>query len=255
MPLVVLGVVFANQYIIGVLICIASIICMYEYFKVIKKISQPIEWLGYLSNIYIILAAFLQKADFFMIVFYSIPFIVLLLFLQIILSDMQITFKDMAYTLTTIFYIPFFLVFLELIRCMNNGKFLVGYTLIIAWSTDIFAYLVGRHFGKHKFSKVSPKKSVEGCVAGVIGAAITTFIYSFVMQYFIEINYSYEFFIIVGLILSIISQIGDFSASSIKRYVDEKDYGNLLPGHGGMLDRIDSLLFVAPFAYMIFSIF
>ena len=79
-------------------------------------------------------------------------------------------------------------------------------------------------------------------------------LYTFILNRYFQFNYSYMYVIIVGIVLSLIGQIGDFSASCIKRYVDIKDYSNLLPGHGGMLDRIDSVLFLAPFAYLLFTI-
>lgn len=77
-------------------------------------------------------------------------------------------------------------------------------------------------------------------------------LYTFILNRYFQFNYSYMYVMIVGIVLSLIGQIGDFSASCIKRYVDIKDYSNLLPGHGGMLDRIDSVLFLAPFAYLLF---
>ena len=185
---------------------------------------------------------------------FSIRFIMLLLFLQVILTEMKTTFKDVAYTLLGILYIPFFLMFLELIRCMEHGKTLLALCFVIAWATDIFAYLVGRFFGKHTFSKISPKKTIEGSVAGIIASIIISLIYLFIANKFWGIEYSYLSISIISIVLSIISQIGDFVASTIKRFVDIKDYGNLLPGHGGMLDRIDSLIFLTPFAYIIFSV-
>ena len=168
LPAVVLVFLFGNEYIIGGVVLIASIICMYEYFGVIKKVSKPIEWIGYLSNIFIVFATFFKTDSLMKIIVFSIPFIVMLLFLQVILSNMKTTFKDVAYTLLGIIYIPFFLMFLELIRCMDHGKILIGYTFVISWSTDIFAYLIGRKCGKHKLSKISTKKAVEGSIAVVI---------------------------------------------------------------------------------------
>ena len=255
LPIVILAFTFGNQYLIGMIIFIASIICMYEYFNVVKKVSKPIEWIGYLSNILIIGASFLSTSSFVSIIVYSIPFLMLILFLHIILTDMKYSFKDVAYTLVGIFYIPFFLMFLEMLRCMENGKILIGYIFVIAWSTDIFAYLIGKKWGKHKFSKVSPKKSIEGVIAGTIGSIIMAILYTLIIKNTLQIEYSYLSIGIISLILSLISQVGDFTASSIKRFADVKDYGNLLPGHGGMLDRIDSLLFSAPFAYLLFLFF
>lgn len=252
LPLVAMVFLFGNQYVIGSVILVVSIISMYEYFTAIKKVSKPIQWVGYLSNISIIGAMFLSWEQLLPILVFSVPIILLLLFLQVIVTDMKTTFKDVVYTLGGILYIPFFYLFLVLLRCMENGKVLIAYTFVISWSTDIFAYLIGRNFGKHKFSKISPKKSIEGCVAGIIGAVIMSLIYIYIANQFWGTNYNYQFIASISFVLSMISQIGDFVASTIKRFVDVKDYGNLLPGHGGMLDRMDSLLFIAPFMYLIF---
>ena len=142
------------------------------------------------------------------------------------------------------------IMFLSLIDGMNNGKILLGYVFMASWGTDVFAYCIGKRFGKHKFSEVSPKKSIEGCIAGIVGAVIIALIYTYAINSIKGFEYSYIYITIFTIILSIIGQIGDFAASSIKRYVDVKDYSNLIPGHGGMLDRIDSLMFLAPFAYV-----
>ena len=164
---------------------------------------------------------------------------------------MKITFKDVAYTLVGIMYVPFFFMFLELIRKIENGKILFAYTFVVSWSTDIFAYLIGKHFGKHKFSKISPKKSIEGCVAGAIGAVSISVIYMVISNKFWGTEFSYGMIALISLGLSLLSQVGDFVASSVKRFVDVKDYGNLLPGHGGMLDRLDSLIFIS-LTYILF---
>ena len=135
---------------------------------------------------------------------------------------------------------------------LENGKILIGYIFVVAWATDIFAYLIGKKFGKHKFSKVSPKKSIEGCIAGILGAVVVATLYTIIINKSFGVNYSCLILSLSAVIFSIISQVGDFTASSIKRFADVKDYGNLLPGHGGMLDRIDSLIFIAPFVYLMF---
>lgn len=254
-PAVILLVAFANQYIIGIGMLIISLLCMFEYFSVIKKIAKPIEWIGYLANLIVILPAIFREEIIFKIIILSIPVIILLLFLQTIVTDMKYTFKDVTYTFMGIMYIPFFLMFIECIRCMENGKILIGYILTISWATDIFAYLIGRNFGKIYFSKISPKKTIEGLIAGIIGAILCSLIYTFIARMFWQIDYSYIYVLIIAGMLSIICQIGDLVASTIKRLVNTKDYGNLLPGHGGMLDRIDSMLFLTPFVYIIFLLF
>lgn len=244
-----------NNFIIGILLTLIALTAMDEYLKAISKVCKPIKWIGYLSCIIVAIINFIPEQYLSSILMYSIPSILLILFAQVIATDMNTTFKDMAYTFLGICYIPVFIMFLTLIDGMDNGKILLGYILMASWGTDIFAYSIGCKFGKHKFSKVSPKKSIEGCIAGTLGATLIMIIYTLILNNCFSFEYSYFTIVISGIVLSLIGQIGDFSASCIKRYVDIKDYSNLLPGHGGMLDRIDSVLFIAPFAYMLFSIF
>ena len=180
-----------------------------------------------------------------------VPTSIVLLFINVIATSMKIEPKDIFATFFGICYVIGFLVFLPLLYSMPNGKFLIWYILIAAWGTDTFAYAVGMRFGKHKLTKISPKKSVEGSIGGTIGAVVLALIYTVIVQRYVDLNLSYAFIAIATLALSILSQLGDLSASSIKREMDIKDYGNLIPGHGGMLDRIDSIIFVAPFAYFL----
>ena len=238
----------------GLLFTLIAIVGMHEYLGAISKVCKPVKWVAYLSCAVVSIPSFISNQELPKILMYSIPFVLLILFSQVIATDMKTTFKDMAYTLLGICYIPTFLMFLTMIDKMQNGKILLGYIFIASWGTDIFAYCIGKRFGKHKFSKVSPKKSIEGCIAGTIGAVLIMVLYAVILNRYFQFNYSYMYVIIVGIVLSLIGQIGDFSASCIKRYVDIKDYSNLLPGHGGMLDRIDSVLFLAPFAYLLFTI-
>ena len=243
-----------NKYVIGLLLAIIALIAMHEYLKAISKVCTPIKWVAYLSCLSVAAVNFIPEQNMLKAIMMFLPSIMLILFANVIATDMKISFKDMSYTLLGICYIPVFISFLTLIDAMQNGKVLIGYILISAWGTDVFAYLIGKKFGKHKFSKVSPKKSIEGCIAGTIGAVLIMVLYAVILNRYFQFNYSYMYVIIVGIVLSLIGQIGDFSASCIKRYVDIKDYSNLLPGHGGMLDRIDSVLFLAPFAYLLFTI-
>ena len=242
-----------NSIVTGILFTIIAITAMHEYLNAISKVCKPIRWISYLSCIIVAIINYIPKENLMYVLMYSIPTIILVLFAHVIASDMKISFKDMAYTVLGICYIPVFLMFLSLIDGMNNGKILLGYVFIASWGTDVFAYCVGKRFGKHKFSKVSPKKSIEGCIGGTLGAIILMLIYTAVLNNCFAFEYPYYIVTIFGLVMSLIGQLGDFSASCIKRYVDIKDYSNLLPGHGGMLDRIDSVLFIVPFAYMLFT--
>ena len=243
-----------NNIITGLMFTLIAIVAMHEYLGAISKVCKPIKWISYLSCALVLLPSFISSQQLTGSLIYAIPIILLTLFANVIATDMKTSFKDMVYTLLGICYVPTFIMFLTMIDKMQNGKILLGYIFIASWGTDVFAYCIGKRFGKHKFSKVSPKKSIEGCIAGTIGATVLALIYTFVLNNNFSFEYSYFVVGISGIVLSLIGQIGDFSASCIKRYVDIKDYSNLLPGHGGMLDRIDSVLFIAPFAYMLFTL-
>jgi phosphatidate cytidylyltransferase len=257
-PLVVIILTFGNKYVVDIFLSAIALLAMQEYSNAVQKECNPVRWLGYVSCIFIglihIVPEHIPSEMVKNILLLLIPILLLISFTQIIITNMKTNFKDIAYTIFGILYIVTCISFIALIRGGDNGRILVWYSIIAAWGTDTFAYLIGKKFGKHKFSKVSPKKSIEGCIAGIIGAIITVVLYTIAINSIYGFGYSYVYIIIVTAILSIIGQIGDFAASSIKRYVDVKDYSNLIPGHGGMLDRIDSLMFLAPFAYIFFQL-
>lgn len=253
-PLVVVIFLIGNKYIVDIALAIIAILAIDEYFNAISKVAKPVKWLGYLSCLSIAFIHIIPVQSLSMVVTLSVPTVLLILFAQVIGTEMKTNFKDIAYTFLGIFYVIFFMIFIALIDGMENGKILIWYAMFAAWGTDVFAYFTGKLIGKHKFSKVSPKKSIEGCIGGTMGAILMMLAYTWIANTLWGMNYSYIYIAGIGLVLSLIGQIGDFAASSIKRYVDIKDYSNLIPGHGGMLDRIDSLIFLAPFAYALFTI-
>ena len=167
---------------------------------------------------------------------------------------METNYADIAISGFGIVYIIGFVLFIPLIYALNDGKFLIWYLAIAAWGTDTFAYSVGMRFGKHKLTPISPKKTIEGSIGGVIGAVIISLIYTYIINRTGSMEISYLSIAAIAIVLSILSQIGDLAASSIKRYTGIKDFGELIPGHGGMLDRIDSILFIAPFAYFLLNL-
>jgi len=254
-PLVVIILTFGNKYVVDICLAFIAMLGMQEYFNAVSKDSKPVRWLGYLACAFIalihIIPIYLPISQVLLMV---IPTTLLLLFSQVVFTNMKTTFKDIAYTLFGMAYVIGCITFIALLRGLDNGVILVWYAIIAAWGTDTFAYFIGKKFGKHKLSPISPKKSVEGAIGGAVSAAIIAILFTLAINNIFDIKISYLFVGIATIILSAIGQIGDFAASSIKRYVDVKDYSNLIPGHGGMLDRIDSLMFLAPFAYILFSI-
>lgn len=120
------------------------------------------------------------------------------------------------------------------------------------WCNDTFAYICGKLFGKHKlYEKISPKKTIEGFIGGLIFTQIAAFI---MFKYLDVQNTSLLFWMCIGLGISIIGTIGDLVESKYKRQANIKDSGSIMPGHGGILDRLDSILFAAPFLFLIYKI-
>ncbi len=253
-PIVALILILGNIYVIDVFFAIVALITIHEYFNSFKGKYKPVKWIGYLSCILIAFLHIIPKEYLLYTISLFITVIIAVLFIQVVLSDMKTSVIDIMITFFGICYIVFFLSFIALLHGIENGKYLIWFILIAAWGTDTFAYCVGSRCGKHKFSKISPKKSIEGCIGGTIGAVIITLIYTFAINKLVGLEISYIYIALIGFILSILSQIGDLSASSIKRAMEIKDFGNLIPGHGGMFDRIDSIIFIAPFAYFLLTL-
>lgn len=250
-PLVVIILVFGNKYIVDIVFAIIAAMSLHEYFNAFKEKAKPVIWMGYVAAALIALIHVIPVKHAITIVSVLIPSSITLLFLQSILSNMKTTISDIAITFFGICYIPLFLMFIPLLNGMESGKFLIWYIITSAWGTDVFAYIVGKACGKHKFSQISPNKTIEGCIGGIMGSIIFGILFTWIFNTFFSMSFSYLLVTGIVIVLSIVGQIGDFAASSIKRYVGIKDFSNLIPGHGGMLDRIDSIIFIAPFAYML----
>ena len=251
-PIVAILMVFGNTYLIDLVVSIVAIMCLHEFYKAFRCKAKPIEWVGYIAAGSIALIHLIPSELILPIVAAIIPVSILVLFTRVILSDLKLTIIDIAITFFGICYIVLFLMFAPIIReNIPNGRILIWFVLLSAWGTDVFAYVVGKNFGKHKFTAVSPKKTIEGCLGGIVGATLLILVYTAVCNnvWGLDINYLYAG--VIAVLLSCISQIGDLSASTIKRFCDIKDYSNLIPGHGGMLDRIDSVIFTLPFAYFL----
>ncbi len=254
-PIFALILIFGNKYLVDVFISIVAIMSLHEFYKAFKEKAKPIQWTGYVTAGLISLIHLIPSEYVLPVITLLILMNILVLFVQSIVTNMKRNVNDIAISLFGICYIVFFLMFAPLIRdSLENGKILIWYVFFSAWGTDIFAYFIGRRFGKHKFTTISPKKSIEGCVAGIFGAIIMNLVYTAICNSILGTNFNYIYIFGISIFLSVISQIGDLAASSVKRYCDIKDYSNLIPGHGGLLDRIDSVIFILPFAYFLLSI-
>lgn len=171
---------------------------------------------------------------------------VMLLLIYTVLVKNKITFDIVGFIVASAFYVG--VGFHYFIETREVGIAYIVLALVIVWSTDSGAYFIGRKFGKHKlWPEISPKKTIEGFVGGIVIAVIATIIF----QYITQLDVNYALLLLVAVFASVIGQLGDLVESAIKRHYGVKDSGKILPGHGGILDRFDSLLFVLPLLHFI----
>ncbi len=231
-----------------------SFIGMMELYRIMKINKALPGILGYLAGaVYYALLYFKQQEH---LVMFFILFLLLLMVLYVLQFPKYNT-EQIAIAFLGLFYVAVMLSYIYQVRILKDGAWIIWLAFIGAWGSDTCAYCVGMLIGKHKVTpKLSPKKSLEGCIGGVLGAALIGFIYATAIRgYLTEINNLPWIFAIIGAASSVISQIGDLAASAIKRNHDIKDYGNLIPGHGGILDRFDSIIFTAPIVYYLTVLF
>ena len=229
-------------------VLVISLVGMTELYKILKVEKALLGIVGYLAAIgYYILIYF--KLDKHLLLLF-IGFLLLLMVLYVITYPKYRNELDMTHIIGLLF-VNFILSNIYRVAILEDGAILVWLIFIGAWGSDTCAYAVGMLFGKHKIApKLSPKKSVEGCIGGVIGAALLGYVYAIILgNKIVGIANPRILFAIIGASASVISQIGDMAASAIKRNYDIKDYGKLIPGHGGILDRFDSIIFTAPIVY------
>lgn len=249
--IIILLVACDNKIISTIIAGIASLIAVWEYFNCVNLNKSPYIILGFILSVLTTISILVFKTDSF--TYFSTAFIIVFAITTIVglFISKRYSFNDIALSIFGYIYTIFLILFMTRIFFFENGNIKITLLLTIVLATDTFAFLIGRKFGKHKLSKISPNKSIEGSVSGVIASVIFTLIYTVLVNRYFHFNLNYLIMIAIAIGLSIISQLGDLVASFIKRAYKKKDFGNLLPGQGGILDRIDSLIFSAPFAYII----
>lgn len=180
----------------------------------------------------------------------------LVLYMLVVLSIYVLAFPryrdtDIMAAFFSFYYVSVMLSYVYRIRIMRNGGYFVVLVFICSWGNDTLAYCAGRLFGKHKMTPaLSPKKSVEGLVGGIAGAGLLGFLYGLFLEGRIEPGHVLRWqCALIGAVGAIPAVIGDLAASAVKRNHDMKDYGKLIPGHGGVMDRFDSMIFTAPIIY------
>ena len=249
--------IFSNTLLFPLAIAVITVVCLYEIFKCVGVYQKL--YITIPMYLYGAAAPFLMRYDptgipmgFAYISFIVGALYLVYLFSLIVWSHGKLKFGETVSQFAMSLYIIAALNSILYVRDYGeNGKYIYLLIFIGAWVTDTFAYFVGYLFGKHKLiPKVSPKKTIEGSIGGILGSTVGCMVFAYLF------NLDMPVMIIIGSVGSVIAQFGDLFASSIKRYVGIKDYGTLIPGHGGVLDRFDSVILVAPFVYysiMLFS--
>lgn len=248
-PLVIAIIVIGNPLLRYAILAV-SLIALYEFYNVVKKQNKPMTYIGYAAIIfqYLFFTGTMNHYSIFMVALTLVSLIVL------VVCYPKYSIIDVGLTIFPVLYVGLMFSFIILIRDIQEGEFWIWLIAISAWGSDTCAYFAGKTIGKHKLAPVlSPKKTIEGSIGGIIGAAVLAYIYTVIYtQYGAFTVRGQMVWIIIAVILgAVISQFGDLAASAVKRYYDQKDYGHILPGHGGILDRFDSFLFVAPVIYIV----
>lgn len=222
-----------------------SLIGMFELYRVMGIENKPPGFVGYMAGVFYFGLLWFKQEEYITLI--AIGALMLLMSVYVITFPRYGT-EQITVAFFGIFYLAVMLSYLYQVREMADGRYLVWLIFLSSWGCDTCAYCVGMLFGKHRLAPVlSPKKSIEGAVGGVAGAALLGFIYASLFGVkMLEVGNPQVACAAACAIAAVISQLGDLAASAIKRNHDVKDYGHIIPGHGGVLDRFDSMIFTAP---------
>lgn len=244
----IIGVLYIGGYVTAGTMLLLSLGGAFELLRIYKLHKSPIGIATYITTVVYYALLILDKNEFVM------PLIIL--FVLVVLAIYVITYpkftdKDAMAAVLSFMYVTVMLSYMYLIRDMNHGGALVVMVFVCSWVNDTCAYCVGVTLGKHKMTpKLSPKKSVEGLVGGIVGSAVVGALYGmFFSKQVMALENASVIFAVIGAAGAVVAVIGDLAASAIKRNNDIKDYGKLIPGHGGIMDRFDSIIFTAPIIY------
>jgi phosphatidate cytidylyltransferase len=245
-PPIILLIVLGHPAFLHLMVFLATFFGLREYYNLVLPDSKWIEravgiGLGLALSIIVSFGEMKEISPFFVIVL-----LILSLLFMVTSKDLSSTVSNMGMALFGILFIGFLLAYVSLVRNMTNGRLWVLFLIITVWAGDISALLSGSFFGRHKlYPKISPKKTFEGLVGAIVGSIIVALAFALL---FIP-NLQKRSCILLAIGLGLFGQLGDFTESMLKRSAQVKDSGTLIPGHGGMLDRLDSFLFSAPFLH------
>ena len=253
--LVTVPLIIFSQYIIyPIALAVLSLFATYE---ILRAIAVDREYIlsvpAYILSCALPFGSFFvtnEKSSIYLLTIAALMFFYLIYIMGVsVFSKGRISYKTISEVFMSITYVVVSFSALSIIRYINRevGVFWLALVFIVSWVSDSMAYVVGSLIGKHKLiPEISPKKTVEGAIGGVVGAIIAFLLYGLILDLAIEeMEVRYFVLAIYAAILAVVSQLGDLIASLIKREHGVKDYSNLLPGHGGIMDRFDSILAVS----------
>lgn len=224
-----------------------SLIGLSELYKVVDVQSKILGFTGYLAAV--VYYGILYTGQMQYVTFLTIVFLVVLMAVYVF-SFPVFKAEQVMTVFFGVFYVAVMLSYVYQTRMLDDGAVAVWLIFLSSWGCDTCAYCVGMLLGKHKMApKLSPKKSVEGGIGGVLGAALLGVLFALAVNQWAGAQAGVLEYAIICGVGGMISQVGDLAASAIKRNHEIKDYGKLIPGHGGILDRFDSVIFTAPIIY------
>lgn len=235
--------------VLATLLMVVSIIGMKEIYRIKGIEKHFLGIIGYIGTIVYYLLIFTNRQEYIMMM--------ILILLVLFMAEYVFTFpkyeaNQVMLAFFGFFYVTVMLSYVYQTRALENGLYAVWFIFISSWICDTCAYCVGIKIGKHKMAPVlSPKKSIEGAIGGLAGAGLVGWIYGTCVVKFAGSDVNPLVFAVICVVGAMISMIGDLAASGIKRDNSVKDYGDLIPGHGGILDRFDSMIFTAPIIYFL----
>lgn len=224
---------------------IISLIGLFELYRVMKIEKNPLGLIGYLTACSYYGLLWFQKEKY--VTFLAIAALMLLMAMYVFTFPKYKT-EEITVAFFGVFYVAVMLSYLYQVRQMADGHYLVWLIFLSSWGCDTCAYCTGMLFGKHKLApELSPKKTIEGAIGGIVGASLLGYLYALIFGHrMMAVGNPLLSCALACGIAAVISQVGDLAASAIKRNHEVKDYGHLIPGHGGILDRFDSMIFTAP---------
>ena len=251
--IIALATIISGSWILFFTLLAVSLIGMRELYKVMKVSDEHVtvlELVGYLGAVLYYIA---MKADFGNYGTMAIIISMILILFVYVFGYPKYHAEQVMAAFFGVVYVAVMLSFIYLTRSLPDGKFLVWLIFLCSWGCDTCAYVVGVLIGKKKiFPVLSPKKSLEGCIGGVVGAGLIGALYAyFVVEEAIPDKRVTLIIALICMVGAVMSQIGDLAASAIKRNHNIKDYGKLIPGHGGIMDRFDSVIVTAPMIYFL----